>query len=264
MRRMLFTSFLFLSFPPAHLRPHHYPTSLFLYHFDPPSFLEFSEDFQLMKEIPFSIPVNCGLYDIFPAQLDRSSCRVELPQRAGGSFSRHRNWRDHPALSQHDSHFLAWQSDGLAAYLKVDSFTNPRILRAFVNGAQEICRSVSSRTTSLPDRTRAISLSRFHADWATGVNCTSPKTTGALPNCSIPIPSTIFPLHAFPRTGRQIAFIKIPDLQTPFTVGELWVMDADGSNARKLADGRRRSRLRRELVAGWDEDRLCGTRKPRG
>jgi Tol biopolymer transport system component len=36
--------------------------------------------------------------------------------------------------------------------------------------------------------------------------------------------------------GRQIAFIKIPDSQTPFTVGELWVMDEDGSGARKLAD----------------------------
>ena len=36
--------------------------------------------------------------------------------------------------------------------------------------------------------------------------------------------------------GRQIAFIKIPDTQTPFTVGELWVMNSDGSNARKLAD----------------------------
>ncbi|HLA06127.1 MAG TPA: hypothetical protein VJ022_01695, partial [Anaerolineales bacterium] len=36
--------------------------------------------------------------------------------------------------------------------------------------------------------------------------------------------------------GKQIAFIKIPDTQTPFTVGELWVMDGDGSKARKLAD----------------------------
>jgi Tol biopolymer transport system component len=36
--------------------------------------------------------------------------------------------------------------------------------------------------------------------------------------------------------GRMIAFIKIPDTQTPFTVGELWVMNADGSQARKLAD----------------------------
>ncbi len=36
--------------------------------------------------------------------------------------------------------------------------------------------------------------------------------------------------------GSQIAFIKIPDTQTPFTVGELWVMNSNGSNARKLAD----------------------------
>ena len=36
--------------------------------------------------------------------------------------------------------------------------------------------------------------------------------------------------------GEQIAFIKIPDTQTPFTAGELWVMDADGSHPRKLAD----------------------------
>ncbi len=49
------------------------------------------------------------------------------------------------------------------------------------------------------------------------------------------------PLHyiSFARwspDGKQIAFIKIPDSQIPFTVGELWVMDADGSNPRKLAD----------------------------
>jgi TolB protein len=49
------------------------------------------------------------------------------------------------------------------------------------------------------------------------------------------------PLHyiAFARyspDGEHIAFIKIPDSATPFTVGELWIVDADGSNARKLAD----------------------------
>ena len=40
----------------------------------------------------------------------------------------------------------------------------------------------------------------------------------------------------FSPDGSQIAFIKIPDTQTPFTVGELWVMDSDGANSRKLAD----------------------------
>jgi dipeptidyl aminopeptidase/acylaminoacyl peptidase len=36
--------------------------------------------------------------------------------------------------------------------------------------------------------------------------------------------------------GKQIAFIKIPDTQTPFTVGELWLINNDGSNPHKLAD----------------------------
>jgi Tol biopolymer transport system component len=36
--------------------------------------------------------------------------------------------------------------------------------------------------------------------------------------------------------GKQIAFIKTPDSQTPFTIGELWIIKADGSNASKLAD----------------------------
>jgi Tol biopolymer transport system component len=34
----------------------------------------------------------------------------------------------------------------------------------------------------------------------------------------------------------MIAFIKVPDSATPFTVGALWVMQANGSSARKLAD----------------------------
>jgi dipeptidyl aminopeptidase/acylaminoacyl peptidase len=40
----------------------------------------------------------------------------------------------------------------------------------------------------------------------------------------------------FSPDGKQISFIKIPDTQTPFTVGELWLMNSDGSKARKVAD----------------------------
>jgi Tol biopolymer transport system component len=34
----------------------------------------------------------------------------------------------------------------------------------------------------------------------------------------------------------QISLNKITDTQTPFTVGELWVMNSDGSNPHKVAD----------------------------
>lgn len=36
--------------------------------------------------------------------------------------------------------------------------------------------------------------------------------------------------------GKQIAFIKIPDSATPYTVGDLWVMAANGADARKLGN----------------------------
>jgi len=35
--------------------------------------------------------------------------------------------------------------------------------------------------------------------------------------------------------GKQIAFIRMPDTQTPFPMGELWVMEADGRDPRRLA-----------------------------
>jgi dipeptidyl aminopeptidase/acylaminoacyl peptidase len=54
----------------------------------------------------------------------------------------------------------------------------------------------------------------------------------------------------FSPVGKQIAFIKIPDTQIPFTVGELCVMDADGTNARKLAE----SDAGHGYAANWSPD----------
>src|SRR6185436_11751184 len=44
-------------------------TSFYVYRFDPPAFIEFSEEFQPVGEIPFSIPPNCGLFNTFPAPI---------------------------------------------------------------------------------------------------------------------------------------------------------------------------------------------------
>src|SRR3970282_1129543 len=43
--------------------------TLILYDFDRSAFLELSEDFQIIREISFSFPVNCGLYDVSSATL---------------------------------------------------------------------------------------------------------------------------------------------------------------------------------------------------
>src|SRR5215204_6536269 len=46
-------------------------TSLWVYRFDPPAFVEFSEDFKQVREIPFSVPLNCGLFDVLPAPIGK-------------------------------------------------------------------------------------------------------------------------------------------------------------------------------------------------
>jgi hypothetical protein len=235
MRRMLFTSFLLLfsscTPPTSSLQ-----TSLFLYHFDPPFFLEFSEEFQLMKEIPFSIPVNCGLYDLFPAPLG-PAIAVELSCPNGQSvlFLDTESGAITQPSPDIDSHFLAWQSDGLAAYLKVDSFTNPRILRASVSGAQDVL-PVSEFTYDLAPRPNSGDFTfTFSRGLGYGSELYLAKDDGRAAQLLYSDPFNYLSFARFSPDGKQIAFIKIPDSQIPFTVGELWVMDADGSNARELA-----------------------------
>src|SRR5262245_18516877 len=46
-------------------------TSFYIYRFNPPALVEFSEDFQPIDEIPFAIPPNCGLFNIFPAPVGK-------------------------------------------------------------------------------------------------------------------------------------------------------------------------------------------------
>jgi hypothetical protein len=212
-------------------------SAFFVYRFDPPAFLGFSSDFQMTQEIPYSPPVNCGLYDVFPAPIG-PVLAVELSCPNGQAVL----YLDTVtgAITQPspntDSHFLAWQSHGPAAYLKVDSFTNPRIVRASSDGSQKIL-SISEFTYDLAARPDSREYTfTFSRGLGYGSELYLAEDDGRAAQLLYSDPFNYLAFARFSPDGRQIAFIKIPDLQTPFTVGELWVMDADGSNARKLAD----------------------------
>ena len=123
-----------------------------------------------------------------------------------------------------DSHFLAWQSDGLAAYLKVDSFTNPRIIRAFVSGEQEIL-SISEFTYDLAARPDSNDFTfTFSRGLGYGSELYSAKDDGRDAKLLYTDPFNYLSFARFSPDGGQIAFIKIPDSQTPFTLGELRVI----------------------------------------
>ena len=212
-------------------------TRFYIYRFDPPAFVEISADPQVTHEIPFSIPADCGLLDTYPAPKG-SFLAIELScpngqtvlflDTASGSVSQ--------PIRDTDSHFLAWRGDGKSAYLKIDSLNNARVIEMYTDGQhQEL--ELTGWTYDLavmPDSDNfTFSLSR---GLGAGSELNFSQNHELRVEQLYADPHNYISFARYSPDGSQIAFIKIPDSQTPFTVGELWVIHADGTNARKLAD----------------------------
>jgi hypothetical protein len=211
--------------------------SFYAYRFDPPAFMEFSADFKPVREIPFSLPPNCGLFNTFPAPLGAFlAIELSCPNGQTVLFLDITTASAIQPISDSDSHFLAWTFDGSAAYLKVDSLGSPRVLLVATDGAQEVLPI----TEFTYDLTASATTGEFAFTLSRGLGQGSELSLAKREGKTVE-PLYADPLHyisfaRFSPDGSQIAFIKIPDTQTPFTVGELWVLDSDGANPRKLAD----------------------------
>src|SRR5215208_3857739 len=48
-----------------------FQTTFYIYRFNPPAFIEFSKGFQAIGDVPFSIPPNCGLFNVFPSPIGK-------------------------------------------------------------------------------------------------------------------------------------------------------------------------------------------------
>lgn len=241
---LLFTFFIFLLSCTVQPQPST-QTIFYAYRIDPPAFVDFSDDFQQVDEIPFSIPPNCGLFDVFPAPvggyllielscpngqtvlfLDTSSSPGNGPE--AGTVTQ--------PITDSDSHFLAWTSDGKSAYLKVDSLGNTRIVRVYTDGKRQDTDIIgwAYDLSSKPGSDDFVFT--FSRGLGSGSELTSVQQAGRDLQQLYVDRHHYISFARYSPDGTQIAFIKIPDTQTPFTVGELWVINADGSNPRKLAD----------------------------
>lgn len=139
-------------------------------------------------------------------------------------------------VTESDSHFLAWTFEGDATYLKVDSLGSPRVVRVSTDGAQNVL-PINEFTYDLAASVNKDEFTfTFSRGLGQGSELWSAKRNGKVTEQLYADPFNYISFTRFSPDGRQLAFIKIPDTQTPFTVGELWVMNSDGSNARKLAD----------------------------
>jgi len=232
---ILISFFFLLSCSPA---PTQLPqTSLIIYRFDPPAFLEYSEDFQLKKEIPFSTPPNCGLYDTFPSPIGQFILiELNCPNGQTVLFLNIETASVSQPVTSSDSHFLSWMSDGSSAYLKVDSLGSPKIIRAYTGGAKDIL-SIPEFTYDLAakpeSRDFTFTLSR---GLGYGSELYFAQRNGESSQLLYDDQYNYISYARFSPDGERIAFIKTPDSQTPFTVGELWVMVSDRTGAHKLAD----------------------------
>jgi len=209
----------------------------YVYRFDPPAFIEFTKDFQPINEIPFSVPLNCGLLNTFPSPIgEYILIELNCPNGQTILFLNTETASITQPVTDSDSHFLAWTSDGKAAYLKVDSLGNAHIARVDMDGKNDV--------VPLAQFTYDISISPEHDDFTfafshglgQGSELWLAKRNGKVTQQLYADQLNYLSFARYSPTGTQIAFIKIPDTQMPFTIGELWVMNRDGSNARKVAD----------------------------
>jgi dipeptidyl aminopeptidase/acylaminoacyl peptidase len=189
------------------------------------------------EEIPFALPEGCGMGGVYAAPrgpklaielscgfgpavllLDTGTARVEQP------------------ITDSDSHFLAWDPAGEALYLKVNNVNLPQAVKWHLDGKQEKL-AISEYTYDLAP---APGGDAFLFSYSAGMGMGSEmRLTHGRGDAGERIASDELNYLALARwspDGQRIAFIRIPDSATPFTVGELWVMDADGSGARPLAE----------------------------
>jgi dipeptidyl aminopeptidase/acylaminoacyl peptidase len=249
----LLTFSLLLSCTSPRTSQHPLQTAFYIYRFDPPAFLEFSEEFQLVREIPFSIPPHCGLFNTFAPSLG-SFLAIELSCPNGQTvlFLDTSDSSVSQPVRDSDSHFLAWTSDGRAAYLKVDSLGSPRVLRVSTEGENDPI-PITEFTYDLASSNKGEFTFTFSRGMGQGSELWLGTREGRNTDLLYADPLHYLSFARYSPDGSQIAFIKIPDTQTPFTVGALWVMNSDGSDPRKLAE----ADAGHGYAANWSSD---GTR----
>jgi hypothetical protein len=231
----LLTFLILLSCTPQTPQPT-FQASLFIYRFDPPAFIEFSEDFKILGEIPFSVPPSCGLFNVFPApagtfmaiELSCPNGQTVLFLNTSAPLSAASTKSVTQPVTESDSHFLAWDLDGNATYLKVDSLGNPRVVGASTDGAQIVLPITEFTYDLAASLNQGEFIFTFSRGLGQGSELWLAKRDGRTSEQLYADPFNYISFARFSPDGRQIAFIKIPDTQTPFTVGELWIVKSDG------------------------------------
>ena len=207
-------------------------SSLFAFNLSSLSLIEFDSNFNIAREIPVYLP--CPLISTHPDPHGRFlalelECNngplvfvMDMRSEMGGT-----------PFTEADSHFLAWDFDS-NLYLRVDALGNTRLIRTTPNGPEQF--NLSAQTYDMdfaPDGGSLIY--SFTRGLGLGSELWAATPTGSRTWQIHFEKDSIITFARWSPDGSHIAFIALPDSAIPFPVGELWIMNADGDNARPLA-----------------------------
>ena len=216
-------------------------SALYLYHLDPSTLLQLSRDrSSIDREMAFPPIPGCGLSGLYPSPAGdllaaEYACRNgPLTLLFSPTDGTARPLVSDPTV---DSHFLSWAADGASLYLRLNAIADPNIQRVDIRTLRATPLPIDPYTYDLsatPDGKRILfSLTR---GLGFGSELWSARPDGRAAQRILAEAENIIAYARPSPDGGRIMFIKIPDSETPYTTGELWVMDADGSDPRPLAD----------------------------
>jgi dipeptidyl aminopeptidase/acylaminoacyl peptidase len=190
--------------------------------------------------VPLHVSSTCAIWGLYPAPFGQVVA-MELDCGNGMTvmiLDLDQETTSLPAAQyETDARFLAWTPDGEQAYLRIDTLGDPRVILVDVRGEryQEPSFPASLYDLAVMPGGQSVLYATtqglgFGSElWMAGPDGRSGQRLLAEPNHII--------AYARPSPqGDRIAYILMPDSQVPFVVGQLWVMAADGSEARFLAD----------------------------
>jgi Tol biopolymer transport system component len=187
--------------------------------------------------LPYSIPSNCFVYNLYPNPV-QSLLAVELlcGDQARVEIFDTQTGKTFTPIEDIDSRFLAWTPDGKQIYLKTDTLGNPQVVHVYLRDGREEALPFPSTLYDLaflPDGKSVLYSTTPGIGFGSEVWLAEPD--GKPIRRVFADPQSIVAYLRPSPDGTQVAFILFPDSQVPFPNGELWVMNVDGADPRRLA-----------------------------
>jgi len=216
------------------------PARLYAVRLSPPALLRFSPGLKAVEaETPLSLPADCALWSVNAAPRGRYlAMELSCPSGPALTLLDAKSGKTRPlaAESGGTGHFLAWAPDGASFYARVDSLGEARIMQVQAATGKMSQVPLTGLTYDLAPAPDGKSFTfSFTRGLGFGSELWLARDGGRSTTLLLSRPEQIVTFARWSPDGSRIAFILMPDTQTPFPPGELWLMNADGSEAHFLA-----------------------------